>query len=308
MMTMVKAMDGEPPFPQTAIVLQVGSKAAGSYIRRCLMRPSAAYAPVRDAQATNAEGTPNLKTNLNMITRYTKPEKLVEEFNQDRERALYWQKKKAKQMNIQSPDFESLMSTFYHRRDEKRSESIDYLSPKTGNSWLLWWKFKSRGYNVYPEVRDFQICYQLTDPYMTVMIASIMQGMDGVMRRGVTIFTSHLFMRLSQRLGVSMDDRKLVIKNFVEEVAESVLDIREPRDGEKYKQVICRLPKSWIRGHYIYVKGSYLIRFNTYYTDGSLTYAQRKDLKSFARFADAFGSKAEIKEYFSGENNEDDQV
>lgn len=239
-----------------------------------------------------------------MITRCTKPGKLVEEFNADRERAMYWQKKKARQTSFQSTGYESMLSTFYHRRNEKRSESIDYVSPKTGNRWLLWWNFRSRGYGIRPDIRDYQVCYQLTDPYMTVMIASIMKNRDGVTHRGVTVFTSHLFMRLSQRLGVSMTDRMLLIKNFVEEVAESVLDIREPRDGETYHQVICRLPKSWLRGHYIGVNGSYVIRFNTFYTDDSLTYAQRKYLKSFARFADAFGSKAEMQEYFSGEDHD----
>lgn len=242
-----------------------------------------------------------------MITRYTKPGKLIEEFNQDRERAIYWQRKKTKQMTRQSEDYKNLLSTFYNRHNEKRTVSVDYLSPQTGNRWLLWWQFKSRGYGVRPRAQDYQVCYQLTDPYMTVMIASLMQGRDGQVRHGVTVFTSHLFMRLSQRLGVSMDDRKLLIKNFVEEVAESVIDIREPRDGETYPQVISRLPKSWLRGHYINVNGAYVMRFNTFYTDASLTYAQRKHLKSFARFADAFGSKDEIKEYFEN-GGEDDQV
>ena len=233
-----------------------------------------------------------------MITRYTPTAELIDEFSKDRERARYWQKKMMAKMDRSSKSFKNLKSTFYNSTKDVRSDVVEYDSPLYGNKWLLWYRYISRGFGVIPEFKDYQIMYYMTNPYMTVMCPTKIFSHD-VYMKGVTMFTNHVFMRLHQRLGVDMTDRKLVIRNFIEQVMCGVLDIRDPRPGEENDQVICRLPQSWLRGHIIYEGGSYLIRFNTFYTDNGLTLTQRRYLKSFAKFADAFNSKDEIKAYFT---------
>ena len=119
--------------------------------------------------------------------------------------------------------------------------------------------------------------------------------------KGVTLFTDHLFQRMADedRLGVDMTDRKLVIRNFVEIVLCGVVDIRDPRPGEKDNQAVARLPDSYLKGYIKYIGDSYLMTFNTFIPEKTMTPAQRKYLKSFAKFADAFTSKDEIKRYFN---------
>lgn len=233
-----------------------------------------------------------------MITRYTSTAELIDEFGKDRERARYWQKKVMAKANTCSKSYKNFAASFFGRAKDARSDVVEYNSPLYGNKWLLWYRYISRGYRMIPEFKDYQIMYYMTEQYMTVMCPTKVFRHD-VYMKGVTLFTDHVFMRLHQRLGVDMTDRKLVIRNFIEQVMCGALDIRDPRPGEKNDQVICRLPQSWLRGHILYAGNSYLIRFNTFYTDKELSQTQRRYLKSFAKFADAFNSKDEIKAYFT---------
>jgi hypothetical protein len=140
----------------------------------------------------------------------------------------------------------------------------------------------------------------MTAEYMAIMVPTIIQNEQGMMR-GVTLYTDHLFQRMADkdRLGVDMTDRKLIIRNFVEFVMCGVVDIRDPRPGEKDKQAVARLPDSYLKGYIKYIGDSYLITFNTFIPEKTMTPTQRKYLKSFAKFVDAFTSKDEIKRYFS---------
>lgn len=233
-----------------------------------------------------------------MITRYTPTAELIDEFTKDRERARYWQTKMMAKVDRKSKSYTNLKSAFYSYTKDTRSDVIEYDSQLYGNKWLLWYRYISTGYGLLPELKDYQVMYYMTDAFMTVICPTKIFK-HGVNMKGVTMFTDHVFMRLHQRLGVDMTDRMLVIRNFIEQVMCGALDIRDPRPGEDNDQVICRLPQSWLRGHILYANGSYLIRFNTFYTDKELTPTQRRYLKSFAKFADAFNSKDEIKAYFT---------
>ena len=138
---------------------------------------------------------------------------------------------------------------------------------------------------------------------MTVMVASSM-GYKESYREGVSVFTDHLFMRMEERLGVDMSDRLLVIRNFVETAMGGCISLRPPREGETCRQIVARLPASWMRGQVTeFDDGRYLVQFNTYYTDKTLTSKQQKDLKTFKRFADQFKTKREIETYFKNTND-----
>ena len=222
---------------------------------------------------------------------------MLDEFKNDRQRARYWQKKMAAK-TYRDTERDAAFSAMTNKSKDNRGFRIEYDSPMFGNKWLLWWRYISRGYGMFPEVKDYQVMYRMTEAYMDILVPTVIHNEQGQMR-GVTLFTDHLFQRIHARLGVDMSDRKKVIQNFVELALCSVVDIRDPRPGEKDMQVIERLPMSWLRGHIIYCGDTYLIRFNTFYTDNQLTPGQRRYLKSFAKFADAFETKGEIKSYFS---------
>ena len=235
-----------------------------------------------------------------MITRYTKPSELIDEFREDRKRAQYWLKKMIGRQNTKSKSFVSFKQTYYNQEQDCRSEVFEYDSPMYGNKWLLWWRYLSNGFGQIPTCKDYQVMYYMTAEYMTIMVPTMIENEQGMMK-GVTLFTDHLFQRMADedRLGVDMTDRKLVIKNFVEFVLCGVVDIRDPRPGEKNKQAVARLPNSYLKGHIKYIGDSYLMTFSTFIPEKTMTPAQRKYLKSFAKFADAFTSKDEIKRYFT---------
>ena len=234
-----------------------------------------------------------------MITRFTKPKELVAEFREDRERARYWRKKMIAKESFQSKSFNNLKKAFYSSSEDKRSQVFEYNSPKTDNKWLVWWRFISRGYGIMPEFREYEVLYRMTDKSVEIMIPTRIVQQDGEIMRGVSIYTDHLFQRLADedRLGVDLTDRINVIKNFVEIAVLGLIDIRDPRPGERDKQVISRLPKSFLKGHYIPVGDSYIIRFNTFIPEKSMTPSQKKFVKSFASQADST-SESEIKAYF----------
>lgn len=234
-----------------------------------------------------------------MITRFTKPKELVAEFKEDRDRARYWRKKMIAKEGFQSKSFNNLKKAFYSSSEDKRSQVFEYNSPKTDNKWLVWWRFISRGYGIMPEFREYEVLYRMTDKSVEIMIPTRIVQQDGEIMRGVSIYTDHLFQRLADedRLGVDLTDRINVIKNFVEIAVLGLLDIRDPRPGERDKQVISRLPKSFLKGHYIPVGDSYIIRFNTFIPEKSMTPSQKKFVKSFASQADNT-SESEIKAYF----------
>ena len=234
-----------------------------------------------------------------MITRFTKPKELVAEFKEDRERARYWRKKMIAKEGFQSKSFNNLKKAFYSNSADKRSQVFEYDSPQFANKWLVWWRFISRGFGIMPEFREYEVLYRMTDKSVEIMIPTRIVQQDGEIMRGVSIYTDHLFQRLADedRLGVDLTDRINVIKNFVEIAVLGLIDIRDPRPGERDKQVISRLPKSFLKGHYIPVGDSYIIRFNTFIPEKSMTPSQKKFVKSFASQADNT-KESEIKAYF----------
>lgn len=102
---------------------------------------------------------------------------------------------------------------------------------------------------------------------------------------------------MHERLGVDMTDRLKVIRNFCENFVVTMMDIREPRGDEKHDQIVCRLPGSWMRGHFIRIKDEYVIIYRTYYTDKTLTPYQFKELKSFRKVADKIKNYGDYEEY-----------
>lgn len=224
-----------------------------------------------------------------MISQYSDPRDIDREFWADHEKAKYWLKKHSSGRS----QMEKLMDgggwdVFDMKRDYCFSEPIYYNSPQTGNRWMTYLVSKNDdGFHMY--IRT--VLYFFTDQFMTIMlpITSIEED-DNDAREisGVNIYTSHMFQRMADpdRLGVDMTDRVKVIRNFVEFVATGWSDTRPPRKGEQHTQLLLRTPASWIRGHTVKVGERFVNIYRTFYTDRSMTPAQRRDVKTFKKFAD----------------------
>lgn len=230
-----------------------------------------------------------------MITQFSDKLKIDHEFWSDHAKAVYWLKKR---MNSRQSTLKLMSNGGWDVFDLKRkysfSEPINYQSPQTGNRWLTYIVSKNNeGFHMY--IRT--VLYFFTDQFMTIMIpiTSSDENDNGnyIERNGVNIYTSHMFQRMAdeERLGVNMSDRINVIRNFVEFVATGWSDTRPPRDGEKHTQIILRTPASWIRGHTVDVGDRFVNIYRTFYTDRSLSYKQRQDVKSFKKFVDELNNK-----------------
>lgn len=233
-----------------------------------------------------------------MITRLTKPKELVEEYDSDRERALYWQKKQMDKEKCGSQSFEKFKSVYYGESGDGRSKIVEYDSPKTGNKWMLWWRFIARIPGKMPEFRSYDVIYRMTTGFMECFAATTIEQ-DGKEISGVTTYSSHIFQRMTakDRLGITISDRKLTIRNFIEVAITSYIYIGKPRKGHKHDQCICRMPGSFLFGHVVWVPGSYVMHFNTFIPDKSMTPENWRFVRQFAENADSM-SDVEVKEYF----------
>lgn len=233
-----------------------------------------------------------------MISQYSTPEEIVHEFWEDQPRAKFWLHKNisarsslAKIMNDGGWDVMDMKTKV------NLSEPIFYESPKTGNKWMVYLSNRNdEGFHMY--VRT--ILYSMTAQYMTIMIpvTTFRHDSDGNVvgeMNGINVYTSHVFQRMHQRAGVNMSDRINIIRNFTEYVATGWSDVRPPREGEEYNQILLRTPASWIRGHTIDVGDSFVNIYRTFWTDMSMTPSQLKDVRTFKKFADKQASNSKLR-------------
>ena len=224
-----------------------------------------------------------------MISQYSDPRDINREFWADHEKAKYWLKKHSsgRSQMVKLMDGGG-WDVFDMKRDYCFSEPIYYNSPQTGNRWLTYLVSKNDdGFHMY--IRT--VLYFFTDQFMTIMLPrTSIEEDDNDAREisGVNIYTSHMFQRMADpdRLGVDMTDRVKVIRNFVEFVGTGWSDTRPPRKGEQHTQLLLRTPASWIRGHTVKVGNRFVNIYRTFYTDRSMTPAQRRDVQTFKKFAD----------------------
>jgi hypothetical protein len=57
----------------------------------------------------------------------------------------------------------------------------------------------------------------------------------------ISIYTSHLFQRMHQRMGLDVSDRLAVIRNFATILEGAPIQINEPRNGRKHHEVCALL-------------------------------------------------------------------
>lgn len=227
-----------------------------------------------------------------MISQYSRPRDIDREFWEDYPKAVYWLGKKVDRRKEKDKILDDSWDVLNFSRDYSFSEPVFYESPQTGNKWMMWVTTTRRSDGIHYFTRA--LLYHLTAAYMTVMMPMIIQNTDkeGEVRyemQGVNVYTSHLFQRMADkdRLGVKMEDRFNVMRNFSEFVATGWSDTRKPRDGERHTQILFRTPASWLRGHTVIVKNHHVTIYRTFWADKSMTPSQLKDVRSFTKFADA---------------------
>ena len=227
-----------------------------------------------------------------MISQYSQPKDIDREFWDDYPKAIYWLNKQVERRKVKDKILDDSWDVYNFHRDYSFSETVFYESPQTGNKWMMWVTTKRKPDGIHCFTRA--ALYHLTAAYMTMMIPMLIvkESKDGEIEgevQGVNVYTAHLFQRMSDkdRLGVKMDDRFSVMRNFAEFVVTGWSDTRPPRKGEKHTQIMFRSPASWIRGHTVAVKDHHVTIYRTFYTDKSMSYSQLKDVRSFKKFADA---------------------
>lgn len=227
-----------------------------------------------------------------MISQYSQPKDIDREFWDDYPKAIYWLNKQVERRKVKDKILDDSWDVYNFHRDYSFSETVFYESPQTGNKWMMWVTTKRKLDGIHCFTRA--ALYHLTAAYMTMMIPMLIvkESKDGEIEgevQGVNVYTAHLFQRMSDkdRLGVKMDDRFSVMRNFAEFVVTGWSDTRPPRKGEKHTQIMFRSPASWIRGHTVTVKDHHVTIYRTFYTDKSMSYSQLKDVRSFKKFADA---------------------
>lgn len=236
-----------------------------------------------------------------MISQYSRPEDIDREFWQDYPKAIYWLGEHVNRSKEKNKIFDDSWGVLNFSRSYSFSEPVFYESPKTGNKWMLWITTTRRSDGIHYFSRA--ALYHLTSVSMTMMIPMVIakedeDGNSEYQIKGVNVYTDHMFRRISEkdRLGVEMDDRFSVMRNFSEFVAEGWSDTRPPRDGEKHTQILFRTPASWIRGHTVTVGSRAVNIYRTFWADKSMTPSQLKDVRSFAKFADTKMSEKQKKD------------
>ena len=239
-----------------------------------------------------------------MITYQSPTEDIAREFWEDLKRVDYWMNKKSGGISGRARTFNDMIYHLWAGATSKRSEIFFYDSPKTGNHWMMWDAVRMGTNDMVPA--SYRVCYQLTEKYMCIMCPTTIVLDEDKKVNGVTVYTPHLFQRMAdpERLGVDMSDRLNVIRNFCENLVETLMDHREPRKGEKHEQMVCRLPGSWLRGHYVPVKDGYVIMYRTFYTDATLTPHQRHELRSFRKMADKVRDSGDFEAYVKNKRKE----
>lgn len=129
-----------------------------------------------------------------MITELTDKDVLVSEYREDKKRALYWFNKEL-----------SSMRKPRNRWEVVHTGTLLYESPRKGNKWMFWWR----------DYSSYLVCYRTLAKYMEVITETWTLMNDGTRIDSISIFTSHYFQRLFDRLGMKVsDDRLAFIRRF----------------------------------------------------------------------------------------------
>lgn len=149
----------------------------------------------------------NFKSDNVMINLKTNNEKLLDELMYDKKRVLHWFSTK----HMTSKMMKRKVYELQRRCIDNGlrfccDEPVEWLS-KNGNKWMVYLRVEMVGTVVSPSVQCF--CYYETSGSAGAFIP--------IKDSRCVIFTSHFFLRVKQRLGLSVVDKN-VLKRFVEYV------------------------------------------------------------------------------------------
>ena len=202
-------------------------------------------------------------------------------FAEEEPKALYWIKKRYQGDKGFERECDRLARICYNTYKQRLSGEITRYQSKE-NEWLSWIRVQR---NSKGEAYAMPMCvvYFETAKYMGVISNTFStDGITGISRYGFTIYTPHFFQRIHERLCVDMTNRREVARNFLDIMGMSPTRYADDNLNEFVK----RLPGSWARGDSYAEGDSFVDTVRTYYTDKTLTSAQRKDLQSFGKFID----------------------
>lgn len=154
-----------------------------------------------------------------MINLSTPTDALLRELRDDHKKALYW-------LNKKHTKKQQMKETIKVASEMKKSgvsvamgESVEYISPN-GNKWLVFSLYEHR--DLSNRVIDVGFCYYET--YGSIGAFVPMGDISGTTETCV-VFTSHFFLRMCDRLGISYRSRE-VIKEFSRQLTGILVNYR----------------------------------------------------------------------------------
>lgn len=216
-----------------------------------------------------------------MLTYNSTFEEIRRVFLEEEQKAIYWLKKRYQGDKGFDRECQRLANICYNKFKKGLSGELTRYNSKE-NEWLSWLRVQ-RNSNGEAFVMPICVVYFETSQYMGVISNTFStDGNTGETRHGYTIYTPHFFQRIHERLGVDMTNRREVAKNFID-----IMGLSPTRYADdNLNKFVKRLPGSWARGDSHTEGDNFVDTVRTFYTDKTLTSAQRKDLKSFGKYID----------------------
>ena len=167
-----------------------------------------------------------------MINLHSSNTQMLDELFRDETKAFYWLVKKFGGEKSYEKMRSNILTTATKLKKDVFTECIEYNSPE-GNRWMV---YECATY--YPEAKasntkPYAFCYYETNGSIGVFVPVQISGSK---RNAVVIFTSHFFMRLSERLGARFEKPEM-LRRFYNYVPKMLLEYHG-----KDNSILVRLP------------------------------------------------------------------
>lgn len=174
-----------------------------------------------------------------MINLSTPNKEMLAELKSDYSKANYWIEKKTGGGKKVEELKMKLMRDYYRTGKTQVSEPIEYISPNA-NRWLFFFRTQKVGDYIVPMSVGF--CYYET--YGSIGAFMLTGSKSVVEKDGVTIFPSHFFQRLDEKLGLGIRSREVVMR-FMEMIDNMVIQYKGDSDKRRDEVEVSFFDSVW---------------------------------------------------------------
>ena len=215
-----------------------------------------------------------------MITLSTDYKVIYSEMQNERPKALYWLRKKLGGYKAYDDEMERVKYAARVHGSNQRSEIYTYTSPM-GNKWIMFiqaFKTKSAGE---VQVTTVSFCMYETFGSVGIFLPIYDPSSQNSGIKGCAIFTSHFFLRASERLGFAYTSEQC-LANFIT-FSSSMSLCFHPKDGDGRTPIDVRIPGAVGRG-YMVSRDPLVVEVRTCLRDDMLSRKQQKSVDPLMKF------------------------